>query len=227
MTAQPGAPVVSAGRGSQLRRLGLVLSSAAVLGALGAVALHELRPQSVQTAKPRLPAFHGQAIWPAGERPSPPIELRDQTGARVSLAGLRGRPVLLTFLDSRCHAECPIMGREIAGVLDGIPAAERPTLLVVSADPAGDTPASIRQALRKWGLAGSWTTYWLNGRAANVKRVWRSYQILVEPRSGDIVHSLALYLIDRRGYERTGYLFPFLPSFVQRDLVKLARERGA
>jgi hypothetical protein len=31
-------------------------------------------------------------------------------------------------------------------------------------------------------------------------------------------------LIDRRGDERTAYLFPFLPAFVQRDLGRLARE---
>jgi hypothetical protein len=52
--------------------------------------------------------------------------------------------------------------------------------------------------------------------------VWRAYGVTVEPGSNDIVHSLALYLIDRRGDERTAYLFPFLPSFVQRDLARLA-----
>jgi cytochrome oxidase Cu insertion factor (SCO1/SenC/PrrC family) len=227
MSVRPTAPVGSAGGGLPLRPLAFVLASAALLGVLGGLVVHELRSHSAPVAKPRLPSLHGQAVWPAGERLAPPIELRDQTGARVSLAGLRGRPVLLTFLDSRCHAECPIMGRQIAGVLGGLPAAERPTLLVVSADRAGDTPASIRHALAEWRLAGPWRTYWLNGSAASVGRVWRSYQILVQPKSGDIVHSLALYLIDRRGYERTGYLVPFLPSFVQRDLARLAREERA
>jgi hypothetical protein len=44
------------------------------------------------------------------------------------------------------------------------------------------------------------------------------------PTTNDVVHSLALYLIDRRGYERTAYLFPFLQGFVQRDLGRLAQE---
>ena len=56
--------------------------------------------------------------------------------------------------------------------------------------------------------------------------MWRLYGVTVEPTSNDIVHSLALYLIDRRGDERTAYLFPFLQSFVQRDLARLARERA-
>ena len=34
-----------------------------------------------------------------------------------------------------------------------------------------------------------------------------------------------VYLIDRRGDERTGYLFPFAPAFVQGDLAVLATER--
>jgi hypothetical protein len=34
-----------------------------------------------------------------------------------------------------------------------------------------------------------------------------------------------LLLVDRRGYERTGYAFPFVPPFVQDDLSRLADER--
>jgi hypothetical protein len=34
-----------------------------------------------------------------------------------------------------------------------------------------------------------------------------------------------VYLIDRRGDERTGYLFPFAPAFVEGDLRALATER--
>jgi hypothetical protein len=33
--------------------------------------------------------------------------------------------------------------------------------------------------------------------------------------------AIAVYLIDRKGFERTGYLFPFLPSFVALDLKTL------
>jgi hypothetical protein len=34
-----------------------------------------------------------------------------------------------------------------------------------------------------------------------------------------------VYLLDRRGDERTGYLFPFAPAFLQGDLQTLATER--
>jgi cytochrome oxidase Cu insertion factor (SCO1/SenC/PrrC family) len=110
-------------------------------------------------------------------------------------------------------------------VLRRLPAAARPTLVVVSVDPKGDTRLGIEHAARTWGLAGPWRWHWLNATRKQLVSVWRSYGITMEPTSNDIVHSLALLLIDRRGYERTAYLFPFLPGFVQHDLALLAGER--
>ena len=54
---------------------------------------------------------------------------------------------------------------------------------------------------------------------------WKAYHIFVLPEKGDISHTEALYLVVRHGYERSGYLYPFLPSFVSRDLTTLASER--
>jgi cytochrome oxidase Cu insertion factor (SCO1/SenC/PrrC family) len=53
--------------------------------------------------------------------------------------------------------------------------------------------------------------------------VWRAYHIFVAPTSGDIVHTEALYLIDRHGDERSAYLYPFAPPLVAHDLATLAR----
>ena len=56
--------------------------------------------------------------------------------------------------------------------------------------------------------------------------MWRNYGVTVRPGAGDVTHTLAVYLIDRRGFERTGYLFPFLPNFIELDLRKLVGERA-
>ncbi len=203
------------------RGVAIVLVVAALAGVGAGFGAQRLRGG---TRAPALPELHGQAVWATGSRPAPALSLRDQNGATVSLATLRGRPVLLTFLDSLCRSECPIEGRQLGSVLRRLDPRERPTLVVVSVDPAGDTPAAIRRAVRRWHLAGPWRWHWLNAPRPTLARVWRSYGITVDPRSGDIVHSLALYLVDSRGYERTAYLFPFLPAFVQGDLQRLARE---
>jgi protein SCO1 len=211
--------------GISLRLAGGVLVVAAVLGIAGGVLL---RARDASPAAPAaLPDFHGQGTWRSGVRPAPDFALHDQNGALVSLHSLRGRPVLLTFLDSQCTTRCPIEGRQLGSVLRRLPAADRPTIVVVSVDRAGDTPEGIRHALAKWHLAGPWTIHWLNASSrGRLAAVWRLYSVTVEPTSNDIVHSLALYLIDRRGDERTAYLFPFLQSFVQHDLARLARERA-
>lgn len=207
-------------------RLSLVLVAVALLGAGGGALARVLHARTTAAA-PALPAFHGQASWAGGERPAPPFALRDQRGAVVSLAALRGRPVLLVFLDSQCTTECPIAGRQLGSVLRRLPAARRPAVLVVSVDPRGDTHASIAHALAKWKLAGPWDVHWLSAATrSQLAAVWKAYGVTVEPATNDIVHSLALYLIDRRGDERTAYLFPFLQSFVQSDLARLARERA-
>ena len=171
-----------------------------------------------------LPSLHGQASWAAGERPAPAFALRDQNGALVSLAALSNRPVLLTFLDSQCYEQCPIMGRQLATMLRGMAPADRPTVLIVSVNPDGDTAASTRKTMAEWQLAGPWRWHWLGGTESELAAVWRDYGITVEPTTNDVTHGLALYLIDRRGFERTGYLFPFLPNFVARDLKTLGGE---
>jgi cytochrome oxidase Cu insertion factor (SCO1/SenC/PrrC family) len=209
------------------RRAALVVLLATAIGVGAGVALHQLTAhRTPRAAAATLPAFHGQAAWAAGERAAPTFTLRDQSGVPVSLSALRGRPVLLTFLNSQCKEQCPLQGRELASILTRLPAAQRPALVIVSVNPKGDTPAGIRHATRTWGLAGQWAWHWLNGTQRQLASIWHAYGVAVTPASGDVAHSLVIYLIDPDGYERTAYLFPFLPSFVQRDLSTLAREHA-
>lgn len=207
------------------RRAWLLLAVAAAAGLMAGVAIQ--LAHRTNAAAPPLPELHGQGVWAAGARPAPDFALRDQSGTLVSLRALRGHTVLLTFLDSQCHSSCPIVGRQLGSVLRRLAPAARPVVVVVSVDPKGDTPAEIRHALATWQLQGPWMLHWVNGSSrAQLARVWSRYGVVVQPKSNDVVHSLALYLIDRRGDERTAYLFPFLPSFVQRDLTHLAQPRA-
>lgn len=48
--------------------------------------------------------------------PAPAFDLRDQSGRRTTAASLRGRTILLTFLDSRCTNLCPIEGAQLAAM---------------------------------------------------------------------------------------------------------------
>lgn len=203
-----------------MRRRWYVVSvgAAAVTGIAIGVALHGRLAGSAAAA----PTLHGQATWAAGRRAAPAFTLRDQHGRRVTLASLRGRTVALAFFDSLCKQACPIEGQMLASALRQVAPAVRPRLVVVSVDPAGDTPQTVAHALRKWKLPAG--TVWLLGTHGQLKPVWDAYQIAVLPVRGDIAHSTAVYLLDKRGYERAGFLMPFVPGLVADDFRVLGNE---
>lgn len=190
-----------------------VLALAAGIGAILGTAFALHRAQAAPTA---LPDLRAQVTWHPGAKRAPQLALRDQTGSAVSLAAQRGHVVLVTFLDSRCHSECPIEGRALASVLGSFPAARKPTLLVVSVDPWGDSRASANAFILKSGWSGD--VHWLLGTRAQLAPLWRAYSVAVRRTPRDIVHSMALYVVDRQGYLRAGYLFPFAPRVVAHDV---------
>jgi len=165
----------------------------------------------------------GQAIWPAGLRRAPDFSLPDQSGGLFSLASTRGRSVVLMFMDSHCRQECPLEGRALSAALRQVPNGQLPLVVVVSVNPWEDTPASAHRAIERFGLA-SFDWRWLLGSKKRLEPVWRRFRIDVRRAAGDIEHSDALYLIDPRGFERAGMVYPFLPSWVSNDLMTLAAE---
>ena len=200
-----------------ISRVAIVVGAAAVAGVIAGVVAHLVfSPSAARSAQLPLPELHGQATWPAGKRAAPQFTLRNVLGGSVPLASMRGHVTLIAFLDSRCHSLCPLIGRALGDVQRQLPAGSRPELLVVSVDPAGDVPASVRNAVRRWRMGSSWR--WLTGTRPQLAAVWRSYGIVVRPTTNDVVHGSAVYLVDRRGYERAGYLAPLLPNFLALDI---------
>ncbi len=186
----------------------------AVCGATAAVA--STRGGGAAAAAPPL---RGDAVWAPGTRAAPGFDLTDQRGRPVSLDSLRGTPLMVVFLDSKCRTICPVVGRQLG-------AAERrlshPVRLVTISVDTGDSPASVRTATREWRWSGDWT--WLMGTHAQLSPVWRAYGISVRPTAKDITHSLAVYLIDANGNERAGFLQPLAMPDLLRDLRLLQAE---
>jgi protein SCO1/2 len=198
-----------------------VVTLTAAVGVAVGVGIHLLGSED---SSHRLSGLHGQATWPAGARPAPDFALSDQNGRRTSLASLRGRNVALAFLDSHCDRPCGREPRSLGTALRLLPRSARPAVVVVSVDPRGDTPRSAAVAARRWGLTAGASWHWLLGSRAELAPVWASYRIAVRGTSGQIVHTPAVYLIDRRGFERAGLLWPFPPSWPAGDLRVLAGE---
>lgn len=207
-------------------RVAIVIGAAVALGITAGVVAHLLF--SAEPARPGalpLPELHGQATWAKGERRAPPFTLHDVLGGTASLAEMHGRVTLITFLDSQCRSLCPLVGRAIGDVQRALPAGARPTVLVVSVDPSGDTATSVRSAARRWRLEPGWQ--WLSGTRRQLAAVWRDYGIVVRPTTNDMVHGAAVYLVDQRGYERAGYLAPLLPNFLALDVRHVETQSGS
>jgi len=139
--------------------------------------------------------------------------LTDQAGRRVSAGQYRGRVVLLTFLSTACAPTCPLVAQQIRGALDELepdpalphsprtrPARPVP-VLIVSTDPAADTPARVRRFLAAAALRGR--VEYLTGAPAELRRVWRAYSVVpAQLANADSAHPAEVLLIDRSGDER-------------------------
>jgi protein SCO1 len=154
----------------------------------------------------------------------PPTEARsftltDQLGRRVSLSQYRGRVTVLTFLSSACHPTCPLIAQQIRGALDelGYPV---PTL-IVSADPAADTPADVRRFLSEASLNGR--VEYLTGTHAELQPIWRAYDIVpAQLGNANSPHAASVLLIDRAGQKRDLFQVEQLtPEALAHDIRKL------
>ena len=80
-----------------------------------AVVLVGAGPMAVAQASPNAAPIIAQAIDGSAAPlnfAAPGFSLSDQDGRPVSLASLRGKVVLLTFLDPVCTSDCPLIAQE-------------------------------------------------------------------------------------------------------------------
>jgi len=110
--------------------------------------------------------------WPAGARHAPDFALRDQSGSPISLRSLRGRPVILAFIDPLCRNLCPLEAKVLNDVPARLPASARPAIVAVSVNPWGQAPSNLRLDAEKWRLAPEWR--WALGGYAPLAKVWRN-----------------------------------------------------
>lgn len=177
-----------------------LLAGAAGLVALLAVVALVVGLRGAQPELADTPAgpFRGSEA-PAGIR-LPAFSLRDESGRVVRTGDLRGRVVLLTFLDAQCTESCPVIAWEVARTLDALEADERKRVIAVaiSTDPAEDTPQAVGSFLRRQHAQGR--LRYLTGSLATMRPLWRSFQILPSVDSGsDSLHSAPVRIYSSDG----------------------------
>ena len=136
--------------------------------------------------------------------------LTDDRGGPFALADHRGQVVLLFFGYTFCPDACPMTLSKIAQAMKQVgPAASRDRVLalLVTVDPARDTPDVLREYLAHFSIPA----VGLTGTSDELDAVAGQYGASYEPGpatsvgSATVNHSTYLYLIDQRGKLR--YIF--------------------
>jgi len=134
--------------------------------------------------------------------PAPGFSLTDQNGRTVSLAGLRGKVVLMTFLDPVCTSDCPIIAQEFkqTGQMLGTQA-KNVELVAVVANPTYRSTAFTRAFDRQEGLTTVPDWLYLTGSLSQLGAVWRHYGVAVEnlPAGAMAAHNDLAVVIDPAG----------------------------
>jgi cytochrome oxidase Cu insertion factor (SCO1/SenC/PrrC family) len=180
------------------------IGSVAAVGAIGVIILGAA-PMAAAQASPVADTILAQAIDGSNtplDSVATPFSLTDQDGRNVTLASLRGKVVLLTFLDPVCTSDCPLEAQEFrqAGQLLG--AADRHVELVAIVANPVDYQLGYTQAFdRQEGLAGVPNWLYLTGSPAQLAQVWRGYGIAADiaPAGSMIAHSENAFVIDQQG----------------------------
>lgn len=83
----------------------------------------------------------------------------DDAGGTVSLASLRGQPVIVAMFFASCEYACPVLVSDIQRLRTQLPPADaaRTRVVLVTFDTERDTPAALRAFRERSGLDANWT----------------------------------------------------------------------
>jgi protein SCO1 len=130
----------------------------------------------------------------------PTFDLRDSTGERVRSRALKGKVILITFLETKCKEACPIIASQIGQGLELLHPGERRGVvaLAISVHPGDDTPASVRTFLHTHRVEGD--LRYLIGSERELRPVWTAFQILPALDTGNAdTHSASVRIYSRDG----------------------------
>ena len=141
----------------------------------------------------------------ASPRALPDVELEDQDGHPFTLAGYRGRPIVIDFVYTRCQSVCPLLSDAFRR-LDraerarwAADADQRLPLVSITFDSL-DSPARLREYARHYQADGRVWRFARVRHPRDLAPLLRAFDVVVirEPQ-GDFQHNAAIHLVDARG----------------------------
>jgi cytochrome oxidase Cu insertion factor (SCO1/SenC/PrrC family) len=155
----------------------------------------------------------------------PDIRLTDQNSRAISLAALRGKPVLVGFIHTMCEGVCQMMIGNMRAVTSMLPEHQLTdvTMLLITTDPADDRPPQLLEYAKAQGLQGKqWVI--VTGPASSISRVMRLYGVKHEDSDDAMMHVMKLFLIAPDG--SLAHVYPGMklsPQMIATDIENLSR----
>ena len=206
----PGQPLRGYLRPSSLRETTGRSMRAATFGtmtsvaAFGVIALGAVPMAAAQTT-PGASTILAQAIDGDSSPiniPAPGFSLTDQNGQLVTLSSLRGKVVLLTFLDPVCVTDCPLIAQEFrqAGQLLGADR-QQVELVAIDVNPLYTELAYTQEFDRAEGLTGVPDWRYLTSSPARLRQVYEAYGQPAQtlPACAMVGHADIAFVIDTHG----------------------------
>jgi len=138
----------------------------------------------------------------------PALELTDQDGRQLSLASLKGKPVLFDFIYTTCPGPCLVMTarmRSIANQL-GSNVGTRVWLVSVTVDPEHDGPSVLKTYAKEQGAERSGWLF-LTGPPATIDRLMARFRLKRQREAdGTVDHVLEFFLVGADGRPLMQYL---------------------
>jgi protein SCO1/2 len=134
----------------------------------------------------------------------PGVTLTDQHGKPVSLASLKGKPVLVDFIYTSCPGECVVTTNRMAKVAErlGGELGSKVTLVSITIDPEHDGPAQLLYYARHENAdRGGWL--FLTGTPKQIDSELANFHLVRQRDSdGSIEHITQFFLLGPDGHER-------------------------
>jgi len=204
-STSPGSPTLPEWLSRPVRAFaGAPLRVIAGLAALGVIIVGAA-PMAFATVNKTADPITAEAIAGTNgqlDSPAPNFTLTSQYGRQVSLASLRGKVVLLAFLDPVCTTDCPVIAAEmrVADTLLGSKASGT-ELVAVVANPTYTSVAYTRAFDLQVGLNTLPNWLYLTGSISQLASVWHDFGIEVEdlPAGAMAAHNDIAFVISAKG----------------------------
>jgi cytochrome oxidase Cu insertion factor (SCO1/SenC/PrrC family) len=136
-------------------------------------------------------------------RAVPGFSLVDQDGRRVTSSSLRGRVVVVTFLDPVCASECPLIAGQLASADRALGTlAKHVEFIAIDSNPVFHSVPDVAAFTQSHGLADLPNWHFLCGEPAYTQGVLAEFGMAINvPTVGMIEHSSGVLFVSASGDE--------------------------